>query len=87
VDVESEHVAGHGLDDVCGDVDTLIEDIQKEWCDHEAKSATQPRNNVGSPGAEEATTKAASAVAGDVQTVQQSQGAAIVFPTSVPSSS
>jgi len=84
VDVESEFAAGHGLEELCGDVDALVDDIQKEWRDHEAKAASVILKNVDSNNGGNVRSEKAAGFAADADaTLQQSEGDINIFPALV----
>jgi hypothetical protein len=63
VNEEHENVNGRDIDVLDGDVDNLIEDIHREWKEHEEKLASEAKNNDGSVGGKDIMEMALSAAA------------------------
>jgi len=73
IDDELEPVVAHDIDEVGGEVDTLIEDIQREWRDHEAKASAELIKKDGVKDGVEGTKEEDHATVLKVTTMQQSE--------------
>ena len=83
-DAASELNGGHGLEDLDGDVDGLINEIQREWRDHKAKAMSMSHDSAdGKPKGTAGPANLTSAAAGVNSTEQHFDGVKISSATSV----